>query len=322
MRGWDMTASDITPLAAIRGRLGDTKGVLIGGVVEGGATATAEPPLQESDVIVSLNRQSVPDVATLSRLSEKVPRSDEGTPVLVEVLRAGERVLSVARLNRAGIIDASAEVRKAWLPVSVQALTPALAGLLKLPEGASGVRVTRILAPGTSLQNGDIIAAVDGARVEVDSAENVEVFWTMLREYNVGASAKLVVVRNGKPQTMNVKLVAAPRAERELPTYRDTNFGLTLRDISFWDRKSGAAGEGQKGVYLVDIVSGGWADVAGIHATDLLLSVDGEPVSDIKSAQAAFDKLAKTKPARATFFIAHRVHTQFHTVKTPWSSGQ
>ncbi|MBW3635676.1 MAG: trypsin-like peptidase domain-containing protein, partial [Armatimonadetes bacterium] len=190
MRGWDMTASDITTLAAIRQRLADTRGVLVTGILEGGAAATAEPPLQEEDIIVSLNRQPVADAASLSRLSEKVPRSDEGTPVLVEVMRRGERILAAARLNRAGIIDASAEVRKAWLPVSVQALTPSLAALLKLPAGAAGVRVTRLLASGTPLQNGDVIAAIDGVPVEVDAAENVEVFWAMLREYNVGATAK------------------------------------------------------------------------------------------------------------------------------------
>ena len=317
--GWEMTASDITPLVAIEGRLASTKGALVTGVVDGGAAANAQPPLEEGDVIVALNRVNVADVAALQKMSDKLPQSDEGTAALVEVARGGERVLSAIRINSAGIKDASVEVQRAWLPVSVQALTPDLAELLKLPEGAQGVRVTRILAPGTGLGVGDVLVAIDDTPIEVESPENVETFWAMVREYNIGTKANFAVVRGGKPIAVNVQLSAEPRAERELPVYRDTNFGLAVRDISYWDRANGAVGEEQKGVTVVSITPGGWADVAGIHATDLLMSIDGKPTQTLKTAQEALENLAKTKPKNATFFIAHSVDTQFHEVKTPWS---
>ena len=320
--GWDITASDISPLTAIEGRLESTKGALVTGIADGGSAANAQPPLEEGDVIVAINRVGVADVAALQKMSAKLPASDEGTAALVEVSRNGERVLSAMRINRAGIKDASVEVKRAWLPISVQALTPDLAKLLKLPEGAQGVRVTRILAPGTGLGLGDIIAAIDGAPVEVESPENVETFWAMVREYNIGSKAKFTVVRGGKPVQVNVSLVAEPRAERELPIYRDTELGLVVRDISFWDRARGAAGADQKGVTIVSITPGGWADVAGIHATDLLMSVDGKPTQNLKAAAAALELLNKTKPKTTTFFIAHSVDTQFHQVTTPWGGEQ
>ena len=321
IEGWEMTASDISPLAAIQGRLGSTKGALITGIVEGGSASNAQPPLEEGDVVIALNRANVSDVTALQKMSDKLTGDEQGTAALVEVSRGGERVLSAIRLNRAGIVDASVEVKRAWLPVAVQALTPDLAELLKLPDGAQGVRVTRVLAPGTGLQLGDIIAAIDETPVEVESPETVEVFWSMLREYNVGGKADFTVVRDGKPMQMNVTLSAEPRAERELPVYRDTNFGLVVRDISFGDRMRGAAGEDQKGVTVVSVTPGGWADVAGLHPTDLLMSIDGKPTTTLKEAAAALENLAVTKPKSARFFVAHSVDTRFHQVKTPWSGG-
>ena len=320
IEGWDMTASDVSPLAAIEGRLKSAQGALVTGVADDGSAGNAKPPLQEGDVIVALNRAPVGNVADLQQISAKLPTGAGDVAALVEVARGGERVLSAVRLNRAGIYDASVEVARAWLPIAVQALTPELAELLKLPEGAQGVRVTQILMPGSNLQVGDVITAVDDAPVEIEAEEGVDSFWAMLREYNVGTTAKLTVSRGGKATSINAKLGSEPRAERELPVYFDTSFGLAVRDISYFDRKRGAAGDDQKGVSIVRIVPGGWASVAGLHETDLLMAINGQPTTNLKQAQSALEALAQSKPATATFFIAHNVNTQFHEVTTPWAA--
>ena len=322
IEGWDITASDISPLAAIEGRLKSAKGALVTGVADEGSAGNAKPPLQEGDVIVSVNRVAVASVADLQKVSAKLSAGEDDVATLVEVARGGERVLSAIRLNRAGITDASIEVARAWLPVDVQALTPELVELLKLPQGTQGVRVTQLLMPGSGLQVGDVITAVDDAPVEVEAAEGVDSFWALLREYNVGTSAKIKVLRGGKPTTVDAKLGSEPRAERELPIYFDTNFGLAVRDISYFDRARGSAGEDQKGVSIVRITPGGWASVAGLHETDLLLAIDGKPTTNLKEAQTALEALAKAKPKTATFFIAHSVDTQFHEVTTPWAARQ
>lgn len=320
IEGWDMTASDISPLAAIQGRLQSTKGALVTGVAEEGSAGNASPPLEEGDVIVALNRVAVANVAELQKVSAKLPAGERDVAALVEVARGGQRVLSAIRFNRAGITDASVEVARAWLPVSVQALTPELAELLKLPANAQGVRVTQILAPNSGLQLGDVIVAVDDAPVEVEATENVDAFWALLREYNVGTRARLKVLRGAKPTDVSVTLGAEPRAQRELPIYFDTNFGLAVRDISYFDRANGMAGEDQKGVSIVRITPGGWASVAGLHETDLLMAIDGKPTTNLKEAQAALEALARARPKTATFFIAHNVDTQFHEVTTPWGA--
>ena len=318
--GWDITASDISPLAAIEARLQGIKGALVTGVADEGSAGNARPPLEAGDVIVAVNRAPVANVADLQKATEKLATDKGDVAALVEVARGGERVLSAIRLNRTGIYDASIEVARAWLPIDVQALTPELAELLKLPDDAQGVRVTQIIMPGSGLQVGDVITAIDDAPVEVEAAEGVDGFWAMLREYNVGASAKLAVMRGGKATIVNAKLNSEPRAERELPVYFDTNFGLAVRDISYFDRKNGAAGDDQKGVSIVRITPGGWASVAGLHETDILMAINGQPTTNLKEAQSALEALAKTKPKTATFFIAHSVDTQFHEVTTPWAA--
>ena len=321
IEGWDMTASDIAPLVAIQGRLKSTKGALVTGVAEEGSAGNAKPPLQEGDVIVALNRAAVANVADLQKISAQLPAGERDVAALVEVERRGERVLSAIRLNRAGITDASVEVAHAWLPVAVQAMTPELSELLKLPANTQGVRVTQLLMPVNGLQVGDVITAVDDTPVEVEATENVDAFWAMLREYNVGTRAKMQVLRVGKPVVVNATLGAEPRAQRELPVYFDTNFGLAVRDISYFDRARGNAGADQKGVSIVRITPGGWASVAGIHETDLLMAINGQPTTNLKQAQAALEALAKARPKTATFFVAHNVGTQFHEVTTPWSGG-
>ena len=65
--------------------------------------------------------------------------------------------------------DPPRDAKKAWVPVSVQVLTPPLAERLGL-KGKTGVRVTRLLDDKTPLRVGDIILAIDGEPVRATAA--------------------------------------------------------------------------------------------------------------------------------------------------------
>ena len=100
-----------------------------------------------------------------SALLKKSPRPK----VLVGFERAGERYLTVVEIGAASPDDPPRDARKAWVPITVQVLTPPLAERLGL-KGRTGVRVTRVLDDKTPLRVGDVILAIDGESVRATAS--------------------------------------------------------------------------------------------------------------------------------------------------------
>ena len=122
----------------------------------------------------------------------------------------------------AGLEDPGLEARKAWVPVSVQVVTRELADKLGLGD-ASGVRVTQVLGSAASkagLKVGDVITAVDGDPVEASQPSDAELFATMIRQYKIGSTVELSVLRDKTPQKVKVTLETSPRLPREMKKYR------------------------------------------------------------------------------------------------------
>ena len=115
------------------------------GVRPGGPADEAEPALENDDVVVEIDGKRVKASGGAQRAGR---RADEGQaePVaaLVAFDRGRQRMLTVLEVGRPGLEDPGLETRKAWVPVSVQVLTPQLAEKLGL-AGRTGVRVTRVM---------------------------------------------------------------------------------------------------------------------------------------------------------------------------------
>ena len=142
--------------------------------------------------------------------------------VLVAFDRGRQRLLTVLEIGRPGLEDPGLETRKAWIPVSVQVLTSPLAERLGL-AGRTGVRITRVLGESASsagLRVGDVITAIDDNPIEASQPSDEDLFATMIRQYKIGSSVQLGVVRDGKEQKVAVKLDQSPRLPREMKKYR------------------------------------------------------------------------------------------------------
>lgn len=325
--GWDLTAMPITPLTAVLAQLPNRDGLYVTGVAYGGTTASAVPPVEAGDVITKFNGLVLKEIQDLVKATNAIPKSSEGRSCLMELYRNGQRILSVVKINQLPRSDSSQEVKKSWLPISTQVLTPGLRQALKLPAGTQGIRVTRILdnPSGGKMANfplkiGDVVIRLDDDEIEASSPEDEDVFETMVRQYRIGSIVKARVLRGGKPQVIPVKTLTAPTQERELPEFVETNFGVTIRSISYWDRVNKGAGPSGQGVLVTNIQDGSWAALGGLVPGNVLLAINGTPVKDLATAKAAFAALAKNQPARASFFVADGVHTSFLDIKTPWSA--
>jgi S1-C subfamily serine protease len=232
----------------------------------------------------------------------------------------------VVKVGRGEPSDPGSEISKAWLPIESQVLTSDLAEALGVP-GKTGVRITRVHAGSTAdkagLKVGDLIVKLDGEDIPAEQVEDVEVLPSMIRQYDVGAEAKLGIIRDGKPMDVNVKLQASPKPSRDYPVYEDTNFEFTARDIAFRDKSEGGVTKEAAGAYVESVSEGSWTALADLNVGDVITSLDGKKITGLDDLRTALTDLAKAKPKSVIFRVLRGTHTLFLEVQPDWSeSGQ
>ena len=329
VKGWGLTGSDITPFMAREYSFPGTAGVLVTGVITGGPSGEAEPAIEELDIITKVGDKPIISLAQLRAISASVKPSEDGTPTLVAIVRDGQQILTVVPVHKQSTEDTSVEVATTFFPASTQVLTPTLAKALKLPASTQGVRLTQLYpnsaAQLAGLQIGDIVTKLDGMPIETEAEEDEDVFPAMIRQYQIGSTVELTVLRQSaganwnKPQIKKLKLPQAPKGERELQTYRDEDFGITLRAITYMDRIRGAASPSEAGVMVTSVEEGSWAALAGLQPGHVIRSIDGQNVQSMEAARTKLKALVKQRPKRVTIFVSTGIHTAFIEVQTDWS---
>jgi serine protease Do len=317
-----ITASNLTSWSAKELKRASRDGVRVRGVRPGGPAAEAKPELRDDDVIVEVEGEAVKDVAALEAYIERVTKGrTEPVPTLVGFDRGRQRMLSVIDIGRPALEDPGLEARKAWVPVDVQVLTTPLARELGLGEDRKGVRVTRVMggsAAAAGLKVGDIITAIDGDPVEASQPSDLDLFATMIRQYKIGSTVKLSVVRDGQEQTLAVALQQSPSLPREMKKYEDPNFEFRVRDVTAMDRADRNWPEGQKGVLVEAVREGGWAALGHLADGDLLLAIDGEATPDVAAVQKKMAQITESEPATIVLKVRRGIRTLFVELQTGW----
>ncbi|MGH9312655.1 MAG: PDZ domain-containing protein [Vicinamibacterales bacterium] len=318
---WGIAASDLTAWSMKTMRRASRDGVRIRGIRPGGPADDAKPPLEEDDVIVRVDATDVRRVDDMIAVTEKLKLAEEPREVLVTFDRGRDRFLTVVELGRPGLEDPGAEARKAWVPISTQVLTRELAAKLGL-DGKSGVRITRVegeSARKAGLEVGDVIVAVDGEPVHASQPADVEVFPAMIRQYKIGGQVELTVVRGSEERKVPVRLETSPRLPREMRKYQDDNFEFRVRDLAPDDREETGVAEKDGGV-LVDAVSeGGWAALARLAVGDVILTIDGQRVRDVREVQAKMQDVTRRKAPVTIVHVRRGIRTLFVELQPSWN---
>lgn len=319
---WGFTVQELTLLAAKELKREPYTGLLITSVRTGFASAEAKPELHDNDILLTVAGKPVNTLTELESVSRELTRDKPGTtPVLVDIERHGQRLLTVVKLGEKQTPDRSADARKAWLPVETQVLTPDLAEALGI-KGKKGVRITRVFPGNTAekagLKVGDIIVRFDEEEIDVAKPEDAEIFTTMVRARRIGNKVKLDLLRDGKPQTVEVELAATPKSTRELTEYHNILFEFKARDLVFQDRVQHELDPGQKGALITVVEAGGWAALARLVRGDIILAVDDKPVQNLADLRGRMKQIEETKPARLVFFVRRGVHTLFLELEPAW----
>ncbi len=316
-----ITASNLTTWSAKELNRSSLEGVRVRGIRPGGPAAQAKPALDDDDVIVEVDGKPVKSVETLAQVVDGIVEGHtEPVPTLVGFDRGGERLLTVLDVGHPGLEDPGLEARKPWLPITVQVLTRELAEKL----GASdrmGVRITRVLdgsAETAGLHVGDIITAIDGARVEASQPSDADLFATMIRQYKIGSTVQLTVLRGREEKQIKVALDAAPRLPREMKKYEDPNFEFRVRDVAAADRTVATWTQGQQGVLVEAVREGGWAALGHLADGDLILAIDGERVADVSAVQQKMTRIAQAKPPTVVLEVKRGIRTFFVEMQGGW----
>jgi serine protease Do len=320
-----ITASNLTAWSVKELKRSSRDGVRVRGVRPGGPAGEGRPPLDQDDVIVEIDGKPVRNVQALTAaLEERTTDRKDPASVLVAFDRRRERMLTVLEVGRAGLEDPGLETRKAWIPVAVQVLTPPLAERLGL-VGKTGVRVTRVLdgsAAAAGLQVGDIVTMIDEDRVEASQPSDEDLFATMVRQYKIGSTVRLTVLRAGREQQLAVKLDQSPHLPREMKKYEDPNFEFRVRDITAADQAERSWAEGLRGVLVEAVREGGWAALAHLADGDLVMEIDGTAVEDVEAVQQRMQSIAETRPAAVVLQVRRGIRTLFVELQSAWATRE
>jgi len=200
-------------------------------------------------------------------------------------------------------------VKRAWLGVSFQEITPELAAHF---DGSieGGALINAVVPQGPAekagLQAGDVVTAVGNTKV----TEGHDLLRAVLR-YGVGERVVLEVRRGDV--TKKIVVVTGERPSEDGPQSRDRGtedngmLGLGLEELTPRLRERfGYRGEGQ--VFVSGVEPGSDADRAGLRPGDIILQADRRPVRSTADVRAAL------RDGKALLYIERESHRFFQSI--------
>ncbi len=202
------------------------------------------------------------------------------------------------------------KVRRGYLGVQIQNMTPAIAASLGLPKDRGEI-VAAIEPAGPAraagLQQGDVVMKVNGQEVSPDNSLSYIVANTP-----IGTRVPIEVMRGGKPMVLTATIGERPteasllgqpeREESAQPGEKDQpgaeaarkSLGLTLQAITPEIRQQLRLAEGVNGVVVARVNPSSSAAEEGLQRGDIVVSVNQRAVT---SPQQAADIVAEARKA-------------------------
>jgi serine protease Do len=193
-------------------------------------------------------------------------------------------------------LAANGRVERAWLGVSIQEITPALAQSLGLPDG-KGALVAQVTegspAATAGLKQGDVIVAV-GDRAVNRSTDLPPI----VADLQPGRPARFTVLRDGTRISLEATVTrleeheprAASRAEPQ------TRLGLVVGPLTPEVARELSLPPDSKGVVVRDVREGSPADEAGLRPADVIMEVNRRPIGSVADLRRMVDRGDKSAP--------------------------
>ncbi|MCL4217502.1 MAG: PDZ domain-containing protein, partial [Candidatus Hydrogenedentes bacterium] len=323
---WGLTVRNISSIVAKELKLDSTDGAMVTSVRGGGPSGEAKPSISAGDIIRKAGELEIKQVQDLRDATDTITEgATEPVPALITFERDTEEYVTVVKVGIRDIEDPGREVQKAWLPVETQVITRDIAEEMDKAE-LTGFRITKLYAGSTAetagLLVGDLLVDVDGEPLRANGPEDADELRELIRQYSIGATAELGVLRNGERITVPVELIRSPMLEREMKKYRDESFEFTARDITFFDKAREQWQEQQPGVLIVEVTPGGWADLGMLSVGDLLVQVNETGLHRVEDVETIMQKLEEAEPESVVFKVLRGVHTYYLEIEPRWEDQQ
>ena len=192
------------------------------------------------------------------------------------------------------------KVKRGWLGISVQNLTPEIAEAYGV-KAKNGVIVGDVFpdsaAEKAGLMRGDVITAIDGEKVK-----DVQWFVNRIRSLAPGSTLPIEVVRDGKTMSFKAQLNERPNTQNGEEERSDdlsestsdvlAKVGLGVAPLTKnLSRKYNL--EVQNGLVVVGVKDGSSAQISGIREGDRLLQVNGRKVETLEDLDGAMKRQSK-----------------------------
>jgi serine protease Do len=188
------------------------------------------------------------------------------------------------------------DVTRGWLGVTIQDLPSDMSEYLGI-EGSKGVLVSDVIpgdpADKAGIRPKDIITEINGQKIE-----SSRTLLKIVAGMNVGKSAKIKVLRNGKEKTFNVEI--AKRMDEKLASSKDyskdqsDDIGIRVADLTPEIAQRYNISD-TEGVIIMAIDPDGKAAEAGIVPGDIIKEINHQPIKSVREYAEALNKNKKSK---------------------------
>ena len=223
-------------------------------------------------------------------------------------------------------------VRRGWIGVSYQSVTDDIADSFGLDK-ARGVLVANVTADGPAAQAGikrnDIILSFGGQDVA-----DLRHFPRLVANARVGSTVDTVVWRQGKQQTVKLKIGEQDQAEKQNASAQGSNppgkkapdrdgavtstveqLGLTLQKVSDQLREKYGLSDNVKGVVVTRVTPDSPAAEKQLQPGDVIVEVDQKAVTTPQEVADIVGKLQGQKKRSVLLFVERQGDPRFAALR-------
>lgn len=326
LRDWGLTIKRITVRMARNMRLDSTDGALIDSVRSGSTAQTAEPSLDYGDVVRTIDGKPIKQVSDMIEYYKQIAAMEKPPEfVLIQFDRQGKNFLTLVKSRPDKPQDPPREVPKSWVGVATQPFLQKLADKMGAPY-EPGFRITRVY-PGTKaaeagLKVGDLILGINKDKFKPKGMQEAGAFTRAVRTLPMEETAELSVLREGEKIKVPVAMEKARTTPEEARRDKNTDFEITVREITFFDRDENRWNDDVKGVLIDGVESAGWAGLGGLRGGDLIQRIDSTEITSLEDYRKVMADITKAKPKRVVFVVLRGLSTSFRFVEPSWGAEE